>query len=407
MTASRAPANPYTTRFEAVVRAVDGPEVVLDETYFYPEGGGQPADRGRLAGHPVEHVHETDGEVVHVLADDSHDVEPDATVEGHVDFEFRRYCMRAHTASHALYGAGRRLLADLGYGGFDIGEEKVRVDFETTTEIDDDTLVELERLTNRAVWESHEVTWEEIPQEEAMSRHDVAFNVATEEGVMAESETVRVVEIDGWDAAACGGTHVENTKEIGPVAVLDRSNPGEGLTRVEFAVGEPAIERRADERKATLSAAETLGVPVSDLDGGASEVRAKVDALEGEVASLRDRLFDAEVANAATVAGEGGEWLVTDVEGFDASDVGDRVRAVAGERADVVALTGGEGRAFLVVATAEGVDVGAGDVVDAVTEEFGGGGGGGSSFAQGGGLDATPADVTDFVRSRWLAEEAD
>ncbi len=70
------------------------------------------------------------------------------------------------------------------------------------------------------------MTWEEIPRDEALDRDDIAFNTKTEEGI--EGETVRVVTIEDWDVAACGGIHVGNTREIGPVTVLGRSNPGEG-----------------------------------------------------------------------------------------------------------------------------------------------------------------------------------
>jgi len=256
MTGTNAPAEPYTTRFGATVERIDGREVVLSETYFYAESGGQPADRGAIAGHDVVDVQYGDGGVVHTLAEAA-DLSPGETVTGRIDEQFRTYCMRAHTASHVLYGAGRRLLDDLGYGGFDISPEKVRVDFTTSTEIDDETLFELERLVNRAVWESRPVSWNTHPEEDALELDGIAFNTKTEEGITGE--TVRVVTVgengrgEGpWDRAACGGTHVENTREIGPVTVLERSNPGEGLTRVEFAVGEPGIERRIAEKKPPL-----------------------------------------------------------------------------------------------------------------------------------------------------------
>lgn len=275
MSDSLAPDSPTVRAFDATVTRVDGRSVVLDETYFYPEGGGQPADRGVLGGVDVEHVRtNADGAVVHDLAADP-DFAAGDEVTGVVDDDFRTYCMRAHTASHVLYGAGRRIFDDLGYGGFDISAEKVRVDFETSTEVDDDALVELERLVNRAVWDSREVSWEEIPVAEARDREEIAFNVKTEEGVFSESETVRVVSIDGWDWAACGGTHVSNTVEIGPVEVLGRSNPGEGLTRVEFAVGPSAVDRRAAVRGSAYEAARALGTNLDGLGESAAAVAAR------------------------------------------------------------------------------------------------------------------------------------
>ncbi|MFB6071643.1 MAG: alanyl-tRNA editing protein [Halobacterium sp.] len=399
MAESLAPADPYTTSFAATVTDVAGTDVTLSETYFYPEGGGQPADRGTVGGVAVEHVHETADGVVHVLAEEP-DFESGEEVQAEVDPEFRRYCRRAHTASHVLYGAGRRVLEDLGYGGFDISPEKVRVDFETSTEIDDDVLADLERLTNRAVWESREVSWEELPAEEARSREDVAFNTKTEEGVMADADAVRVVTVEDWDVAACGGTHVRNTSEIGPVSVLERSNPGEGLTRVEFAVGPSAVERRADVRRATLDAASTLGVPEDELGAAAARLQSEKADLESELADLKGEVLASRVAGFDAVERGGETWRVGTVDGFDANEVGEAAKdAVADPEsgADVVAAAGGDGGTFVVVA-ADGADADAGDVVRDVTGEFGGGGGGRPSFAQGGGIDADPGDVAAYLR---------
>jgi alanyl-tRNA synthetase len=392
---SRAPQEPDVRTFEAEVTAVEGSTVVLDRTWFYPEGGGQPADRGTLAGTEVVDVQARDGRVEHTLAAEPDAVSVGETVEATVDDEFRTYCMRAHTASHVLYGAGRRLLDDLGYGGFGITDEKVRVDFTTSTDIDDAVLVELERLVNRAVWDSRAVSWEEIPTEEARSREEVAFNTKTEGGVMADADTVRVVTVDGWDVAACGGTHVSNTAVVGPVSVLDRSNPGEGLTRVEFAVGDPGIDYRATVHGAALDAARELGVGVSNLPESVASLQAENDRLAAELADVRGDLLDGRLRSFEAVERDGVSWRVGSVDGFDANAVGEAAKRVASDE-EVVAAVGSEGRPFLVVASSTSVD--AGDVVDRVTEEFGGGGGGGPPFAQGGGLDATPNEVVTFLR---------
>jgi len=391
---SRASTEPYVTEFEATVDRADGTEVVLSESYFYPESGGQPADRGTVAGHEVVDVRGVDGAVVHELADPPRFEAGDA-VSGVVDADFRTYCMRAHTASHALYGAGRRLLDELGYGGFDIGERKVRVDFATPTDIDDDTLVELERLVNRAVWESRAVTWEQLPREEALAREEVAFNTKTEEGVTGE--TVRIVEIDGWDVAACGGTHVRNTREVGPVTVLDRSNPGEGLTRVEFAVGPAAIDRRAEKARAARGAAVALDTGPTGLDEAVARLIEERESLTERVEQLREQVIEARLADleAATVTRDGHEWLAGSVPSDDANALAEFAQRLVEQSADVVALVGRNG-GYVAVATDGSVDADA--VVDDVTDRFGGGGGGGPTVAQGGGLDADPEAVVAFLR---------
>jgi alanyl-tRNA synthetase len=327
--------------------------------------------------------------------------------------------MRAHTASHVLYGAGRRLFEDLGYGGFGITPEKVRVDLSTPTSVDDEALVDLERLVNRAVWESRPVSWEQLPREAALARPGVAFNTKTEEGL--DAETVRLVTVgpaegpvgdgesagadrtdasadglDGdWDVAACGGTHVSNTRELGPVAVLDRSNPGEGLTRVEFAVGPRAVDRRSTEKRAVLAAARDLGEPVEAVPDGIDRLRAARDEAAAERDALREEVVGARLAalREETVEREGGTWLVGTVEGLDANALADRAQEAAGDGVDVAALVADSS---LAVATAGDRDASA--VVDEVTEQFGGGGGGSPTVAQGGGLSAEPEAVVAFLR---------
>lgn len=416
---SLAAREPYTTEFETRVGRRDGREVVLETTYFYPESGGQPADRGEIDGVAVADVQERDGEVVHVLAEGSgFDVEAGEAVDCSVDSAFRSYCMRTHTASHALYGAGRRLLDDLGYGGFDIDERKARIDFETTTPIDDGVLVELERLANRAVWEARPVSWESVPAEEARAREGVAFNTRTEEGVFGDGEGVRVVTIgeagespgeygtdregidpmeEEWDAAACGGTHVSNTGEIGPISVLGRSNPGEGLTRVELAVGPAAIEHRAETRGAALSAARKLGVGVADLPGEVERRTGEIKSLEAERDDLLDRVADAQLEALPDPVERGGErWLVASLAGVDGDTLTERARGLAGGDCEVAALVSDERPVTVVVASAGETD--AGGVVGSLTDALGGGGGGGPEFAQGGGIDADPEEVVAFLR---------
>ncbi len=388
---SNAPSEPDVREFTAAVDDVDGRTVTLDRTYFYAESGGQPADRGTIDGVRVVDVQAVDGAVRHTLAEEP-DVEVGGTVTGVVDDDFRTYCMRAHSASHVLYGAGRRLLDDLGYGGFDISESKVRVDFTTPTDIDDGTLVELERLVNRAVWESRDVSWETVPTAEATARDDVAFNTKTEEGVMDDADSVRIVGIDGWDVAACGGTHVSNTREIGPVTLLDRSNPGEGLTRVEFAVGPDGIDRRATQHRALRRATGALETNAEALAETAAAVREERD-------DLRDRVRDLERAAVADAldgfeTGESGgtAWRVGVLADVDPNDAGEAAKDAVGDREVIGAVGDGE-RPYVVVAAGPESGVHAGDAVDSVTDRFGGGGGGGPPFAQGGGLDADPEAV--------------
>ncbi len=292
MTGQRAATEPYVTRFETEVTSIDGRRVWLESSYFYGESGGQPADRGTIGGVDVTDVRVEGGEPVHYLAE-----EPSFTV-GHrvlcsIDWSFRMYCMRAHTASHVLYGAARRELEDLEYAGIDVDEKRVRVDLETATPIDDELLFELDERINRVVWESRPVSWEDVPVARAREREAVTFSEATDANAVANGR-VRLVTIgseddngngsrpgfgngatvtvsggngsqEPWDVAACGGTHVRNTREIGPVTVLGRSNRGDGVTGIELAVGPAAIERRTAEKRIAFEASRALETPIGDV----------------------------------------------------------------------------------------------------------------------------------------------
>ncbi|WP_265108016.1 alanyl-tRNA editing protein [Halosolutus halophilus] len=421
MSGQRAAAEPYTTRFETEVTAIDGRTVWLETSYFYGESGGQPADRGTIDGVAVADVQHVDGEQGHVLAEEP-SFETGQRVLCSIDWSFRMYCMRAHTASHVLYGAGRRLLDDLGYGGFDISDEKVRVDLETSTAIDDETLIELNELVNRAVWESRPVSWEDVPVAEARERDEIAFNEATEEGAFQKGR-VRIVTIgsendngnggrpngttsgdagDPWDVAACGGTHVRNTREVGPVTVLGRSNPGEGLTRVELAVGPRAIDRRTTEKRTAYDAKGTLGVAIGDVPDELDRLTDERDALAADLAERERSLVAERLANADPVDRDGETWLTARVGDLPTDTVSDVVREQVGsiaeggdDEGEVVVAVGGtdDGPPFAVVGATGSRSAAA--VLDDLTDEFGGGGGGSETIAQGGGFDATPDELLD------------
>lgn len=408
MEPQRAAIDPAVRSFEAEIVAVNDGAVALSETYFYAESGGQPADRGTIDGRDVTGVYHADGQHWHDLAN-ADGLAEGTRVDCVIDDAFRRYCMRAHTASHVLYGAARRRCDELGYGGFDIappapeGSGTVRIDFRTDTEIDDELLVGLERLANEAVWEDRAVTWEQLPADEVRDRDDVAFNQQTEDGAFGEG-TVRTVTVDGWDVAACGGTHVSKTGEIGPITVLERSNPGAGLTRVTFAVGPVGIKQRATEKRAVLDASSTLdttvdSVPeaVDDVVGAAADAEQTVDELRAELCeqSLREAASSDTDAGPVVVA-ETASLLPSPLDEPGPNELEPAVRAVASDRGLAILIIESGERPFVVVGTDE-LDAGA--IVEGITEAFGGGGGGSEAFAQAGGIDASAADIQQFVQT--------
>ena len=166
MTGQRAAAEPYATRFESEVTAIDGRRVWLDSTYFFAASGGQPADRGRIGDARVADVRLEGSEPVHVL-----ETEPSfragQRVLCSIDWSWRMYCMRAHTASHLLCGAARREFASVTDRGIEITDDHVRLELDVDRRVTDEDLVALDRHVNRAVWESRPVSWDSMPLSEA------------------------------------------------------------------------------------------------------------------------------------------------------------------------------------------------------------------------------------------------
>lgn len=288
MSWQRAADEPYVTRFETEVTAVDENRVWLDTSYFFAASGGQPTDRGAIKDIPVVDVEVQDGEPVHHL-ESTPTLRAGHRVMCRIDWDFRMYCMRAHTAAHALVGATRQLLDAPVTGTADIDAEAVTVFLQTDEPLTQSDLIELDRLLNEVVWDSLPVTWTDIEIAEARDRPGITFTDETEPEAV-QSGRVRVVTIgDGdeadigiaadrqWDVTACGGTHVRNTREIGPVTVLGHERVDASHSAVTIAVGPEAIDRRAGERLLVTSMARAFDTDVATLLDHPEEVQTQLD----------------------------------------------------------------------------------------------------------------------------------
>jgi misacylated tRNA(Ala) deacylase len=223
----------YLKEFESPVVKLSGREVVLDQTAFYPGGGGQPADKGALGVGPVKaavvDVRREVGNVVHVLDK----AIPDTVREpkGELDWERRYAHMRYHTALHALSGVIWRSFGAKVTGG-QMRTDRARMDFSFPWEWTADVVGEIERLVNEALAEDRPVRVYELSREEALENPDL---IRTQANLVPERvKMVRIVEIEGIDTQADGGTHVANTREVGEVEITGHKSKGRQNKRVEF-----------------------------------------------------------------------------------------------------------------------------------------------------------------------------
>jgi misacylated tRNA(Ala) deacylase len=223
----------YTREFEARVVKLDGREVILDRTAFYPGGGGQPADKGSLGIGPVRasvvDARRGSGNVVHVL--DTAIPDTVLNLKGTLDWERRYAHMRYHTVLHVLSGVIWRNFEAKVTGG-QMRTDRARMDFSFPGEWTADVVREIERLTNEALAENRPVKVYELEREEALADPDL---IRTQVNLVPERvKWIRIVEIEGLDTQADGGTHVANTREVGEMEITSYKSKGKQNKRVEF-----------------------------------------------------------------------------------------------------------------------------------------------------------------------------
>jgi misacylated tRNA(Ala) deacylase len=218
----------YIKEFDATVTAVDSEPraVVLDQSAFYPGGGGQPNDVGELivgdVTYPVSKVKKQGADVAHFLGGEAPLPEVGAKVRGQIDWERRYLLMRTHTALHVLCGTVFRDYGALVTGG-NMEPGKGRMDFEFER-LQGDLVGEIEAAVNKEAEADYEVRVKILPREEAFQIPDL---IRTKINLLPEGITeVRTVEIVGLDLQADGGTHVKNTSEIGQIKVVNYKSKG-------------------------------------------------------------------------------------------------------------------------------------------------------------------------------------
>lgn len=224
----------YLKAFDAEVVAATPDGVVLDRTAFYATGGGQPHDLGTLTWEGgsanVVEVRKQGGWVLHRL--DGATPPIGARVQGAIDWERRYALMRHHTALHAMSGVIYQLFGATVTGG-QMYPDRARMDFEMP-DLSAERLQQIERRTNELLAEGHPISVRILPREEAFQIPDL---IRTKVNLLPEGiQEVRVVNIEGIDQQADGGTHVRDTREVGRVRIVKSENKGKGNKRVEIAL---------------------------------------------------------------------------------------------------------------------------------------------------------------------------
>jgi len=234
------PDDDSTTRFSATVTEATPEYIVLDGTYFYPEGGGQPPDHGTITwadgSADIGDVRKDHGDVHHVVEAMRGDPPtPGTEVEGEIDSERRRKLSRMHTAQHVV---SRVVLDEYGAetAGNQIYPDRSRIDFEPA-DFDAEDVDLIERLSNEAIAQDHAVSKENRARDRVEANVDEGRALL---GLIPDSvDPLRVVEIESFDMCPCGGTHVDSLGDIGRVDIVDRTSKGANVERIEFRLEAP------------------------------------------------------------------------------------------------------------------------------------------------------------------------
>ena len=279
-------ANPFLTSFDAVVESCvqgkKGYDIILNQTAFYPEGGGQPYDTGTLGGVRVLEVHNRDGRVVHTC---DGPLETGSAVSGEIDWERRFDLMQQHSGEHIVSG-----MAHAKWGcdnvGFHLGSDVVTIDLNVL--LTPEQLQELEADANRYLWEDHpiEITYPS-PQE---------LEIIDYRSKKELTGQVRIVTFPGADCCACCGTHVRSSGQVGLVKLLSMEKFREGV-RIQLVCGGRAL--------GYFSALQGQNAQVSHLlSAKVFETGAAVERLMEEAAALKARCAAMEDATFARLAEE-------------------------------------------------------------------------------------------------------
>ena len=387
--------------------------LVLDQTTMYAEMGGQVGDHGMIEGpggvFQVSNVQKNKGgKFMHYGVVKSGVFKLGDTVTVSVDAQRRKAIRRAHSATHLLHEALKRVLGDhVHQAGSLVEPDRLRFDFTHFEAITAEQLAQIDAIVNDAVLEGYPIVTEVLPIGEAKKKGAVAM-FGEKYG-----DVVRVVEMGDFSMEFCGGTHLDNTAQVGPFRIKSECSIASGVRRIEATVGKLSLEVMNKNQEMLFHAAQVLKTTPGDL-------AAKVEQQVAETKELRHAL---DKIKAEASLGEARQFLMSakEVKGLKVLTVnkndldanalrrmGDFLRDKEPGVVAVLSSVNGEKVTFLAVCGKEAVARGlkAGDLVKLVAGICGGKGGGKPDSAMGGGTDVLKVDDALAAVDDYVAEKA-
>lgn len=375
---------PHQQEFDGTVLWSDDQHVVLDQTLFYPEGGGQPCDLGSLAlgdrSYKVSDVQKQDGVIVHRV---NGRLKVGEIVRGRLDWDRRLGHMRHHTATHIVRGAAEAVLGrHVWQSGAQKAADYARLDLTHFKRLAPDEVRAIEALANDVVMRniSLERVWMDRDKAERQ------YGVRLYQGGIPPGNKIRVVKISDHDIESCGGTHCDGTNEVGLIKIYRTERIQDGIERLEYAAGPAAVKVIQQREQLLEEAARSLSVPPEQLPATVERFFHEWKDRGKEIEDLRARLSQLQLKELLARAEAHGRFRLVVYEGAP-DDLQPLANALI-QNPGVVAILGGRqdsNARILVARSADVTAVSCGDVVKKACVAIGGSGGGKPEMGQGGG----------------------
>jgi alanyl-tRNA synthetase len=386
----------------AEVRSIEGngteAELILNETPFYAESGGQVGDTGLIAS-PNAAVRVSDtfsplrGVIVHKIKVDFGQLRVGDEVDAHVDEERRRRIAANHTGTHILHAALRETLGThVKQAGSLVAPDRLRFDYTHFAPLTDREIQEIEEKINRVVFQNLPVQTKVMPLNDAIATGAMAF--------FGEkyAQEVRVVSIPNVSMELCGGTHTKLTGDVGLFKIVSESSIASGVRRIEALTGFGTYLRLEEDEDLLQDISQTLRAPRGEITRAILRLMENQRVLEGELEVLKRKTARSQLESLveAPQSVKGVAVVSKKVENVDASMLRELAETVTTKIGSGVVVLGlaSNGKASLVASVSEDLRkrLHAGQIIKKVAEMIGGSGGGRPDFAQAGGKDAEKLD---------------
>ena len=372
-------------------------QIILDNTPFYAEAGGQVGDTGVLKGDgvvfEVEDCQKFGEAIAHIGKVVKGSIVLGDKLTAEVDAARRHDIVLNHSATHLLHAALRELLGDhVTQKGSLVAPDRLRFDFSHYEPVNDEQLGAIEDLVNREIRSNHEATADQMTYDDAIASGAMAL-FGEKYG-----DEVRVMRMGGFSTELCGGTHVNRTGDIGFFKITQETGVASGVRRLEAVTGQGAMDWLRDEEQEVSEIGSMLKSGRGELGGKVKNLLDKNRQLEKELAMLRKKLASGEASDpvAEAVDIKGVKVLSRRIDGADAKTLRDAADQFKDKLGSAVVVLGAaeDGKVRLVAGVSKDQTkaLNAGKIVGAVAEMVGGRGGGRADMAQAGGTDPAKLD---------------